>query len=123
MAADAQALREARTALAASQDTVTRTITRYRTLRDTLNIRDTVQVKVYVQRADSVVRSCTGLLSSCALYHVRAESVIAGLQTENDALAAEVKALHPSRLRTAWSRIRLPLAFVGGVWVGSRIVR
>ena len=123
MAADAQALREARTALAASQDTVTRVVTRYRMLRDTLDIHDTVQVVRFVERADSVVRACTELQSSCERFRVRADSVIAGLTLEHDALAAEVKALTPSRVGRLWSRVRVPLVFAAGLYVGAKAAR
>jgi hypothetical protein len=96
---------------------------RYRTIRDTLNIRDTVQVRVFVERSDSVVRACTELQNACQQYRVRAESVIADLHVENDALRAEVKAIHGSRIVNVWNKIKLPLAFTAGVYAGSRIVR
>lgn len=96
---------------------------RYRTIRDTLNIHDTVQVIRFVARADSVVRACTELQSSCALFRVRADSVIAGLTTERDALTAEVKALHPSRVGRLWGQVKVPAAFLAGAWIGSRVVR
>ena len=123
MAADAQALREARAAVVHDSIHVARDVYRYRTIRDTTRLTDTVWVKAALASADSVAKSCTELQSSCALYHVRAESVIAGLQTENDALAAEVKASHGSRLGNAWSRVKLPLAFVAGAYIGAKVTR
>ena len=123
MAADAQALREARAAVAHDSLHVAAVVYRYRTIRDTLDVHDTVQVTRFVARADSVVRACTELQSSCALFRQRADSVIAGLQTENDALAAEVKASHGSRLGNAINHLKVPVAFLAGAWIGSRVVR
>lgn len=123
MAADAQALQVARASMRHDSIQVERTVYHYRDFRDTFQLTDTVQVKVFVARADSVVRACTELQSSCALFRVRAESVIAGLTQEHDALAASVAASRPSRVGRAWASVRLPLAFVAGAWVGSRVVR
>lgn len=123
MAADAQALREARAAVVHDSVTVTRTVARYHTVRDTTRLTDTVWVKQMLAAGDSVVRSCTELQSSCALFRVRADSVIADLQTENDALTAEVKALHPSRVGRLWNQVKVPAAFLAGAWLGSRVVR
>ena len=123
MAADEKALGESRARVVHDSVTVTRAVQHYTTLRDTTRLTDTVWVKQVLASSDSVVRSCTALLSSCALYHVRAESVIAGLQTENDALAAEVKAIHGSRIVKAWDRVKLPLAFVAGAYIGAKVTR
>ena len=123
MAADAQALREARAAVVHDSVTVTRTVARYHTVRDTTRLTDTVWVKQMIAQGDSVVRACTALQSSCALFRVRADSVIAGLQTENDALKAEVKAIHGSRIVNVWSRIKFPLGVAVGLYAGARLSR
>ena len=123
MAADAQALREARTAVVHDSVTVTRAVATYHVIRDTTRLTDTVWVKQVLASSDSVVRACTELQSSCARFRVRADSVIAGLTLEHDALAAEVKALHGSRLGNAINHLKVPVAFLAGAWVGSRVVR
>lgn len=127
MAADAQDLREARTALARADTSATRTIVRYRAVRgiagDTVRLTDTVWIKALIASSDSVVKSCTDLQESCARFRVRADSVIAGLHVENAALAAQVKALHPSRVGTLWNRVKVPLAFVAGAWIGAKVTR
>ena len=127
MAADAQALREAHTALARADTSATRTLVRYRAVRgiagDTVRLTDTVWVKALIASSDSVVRSCTELQSSCALFRVRADSVIADLTTERDALQAEVKALRPSGLSRVWNQVKVPAVFLAGAWLGTRVTR
>ena len=48
-------------------DTVKFTVTKLavKTLHDTLNIHDTTQVKVYIERATAAINSCTDLMSTC----------------------------------------------------------
>ena len=123
MAADAQALREARAAVVHDSVTVTRTVARYHTVRDTTRLTDTVWVKQMIAQGDSVVRACTELQSSCALFRVRADSVIADLTTERDALQAEVKALRPSGLSRVWNQVKVPAVFLAGAWLGTRVTR
>lgn len=95
MAADQDSLAAARARLAQAGGTVVRTITRYRTLRDTLNLHDTTQVKVFVDRADAVAGSCTDFLSKCEQYRQHAETVIADLTLDRDAWKAKADAPDP----------------------------
>ena len=122
MAAQAVALDSARTQVVHDTVRVAFAVHEYRTLRDSLRITDTVQVKVFVAKADSVVRSCTALVESCALFRVRAESSLAGLTLDRDVWKAVAESRKPSR----WSRvqewgIRLGIGYVAfKVGQGSR---
>lgn len=123
LAAQAVALDSARVALTEQQTTVTRTVTKYRAIRDTLNIHDTVQVKVFVAQADSTVRACSALAESCDVFRVRAESSLAGLALDRDRWKLAHDAQRPSGLRRAWDRVKVPLAFTAGLYVGAKAVR
>lgn len=119
MAADAVALGEAQVALRAAADHVHRDVVRYSQIRDTLNIHDTLQVIVFRERADSLKRSCADAVESCDRFRVRAESSLAGVTLDRDRWKLEAESRRPSKWRGA-----LPyVAFVGGVWMGSRVVR
>jgi hypothetical protein len=121
--ADSLALDSARVALAVADKSVTHTVTRYHTLRDTLHLTDTLWVKAVVASADSVVRACTELQTSCQRFRVTAESTIADLRTEREALQAAVKASRPSKLDGFVRRALPVVGFVAGVWVGSKVTR
>lgn len=95
--ANALALDSARKALVQDTRQVARTIVRYSEIRDTLNLTDTVQVRVFVQRADSVVRSCIQLSESCDRFRVRADSSMATLTTDRDFWKARYEHAKPSR--------------------------
>jgi hypothetical protein len=123
MAADSVALVSAREALVTAQGRVATHIATYRTIRDTLRLSDTVAVRVFVERADSVVRSCSALAVSCDQFRVRADSTIAGLRLDRDRWRLAAESARPSGLRLAWDRVKVPLAFVAGAYVGSRVVR
>lgn len=119
MAADAAALDSATHRVARDTVRVRSVIAHYDTLRDTLNIHDTVQVKVIVAKADSVVRACSDLVLSCVARSRIADSVIADLRLDNDVL----RAARPTGLRKFWNDVKVPLAFVGGVIVGVKVTR
>ena len=59
------------------RDTVRVAITRLRTLRDTLNIHDTVQVMHYTWLSDSIASACTEALSACDSTRAAKDAVIA----------------------------------------------
>lgn len=97
MAGDSVALDSARVALATAHASVTRTVTRYQALRDTLNIHDTLQVIVFRDRADSLKRSCTQLDNSCERLRVRADSVIADVTLDRNRWKLSAESLKPGR--------------------------
>lgn len=97
IAADSLALDSARVALRAASEHVTRDVVRYRAIRDTLRLTDTVAVRETLVRADSVVRSCTELVESCARLRVRADSSIADLTLDRDRWKRATESLQPSR--------------------------
>lgn len=119
MHANALALDSARTQLARGRARVTETVIRYQTVRDSLVITDTVKVKVFVQAADSMQRRCTEHVESCDRFRVRADSSLASLSTDRDFWKARYEHAKPSR----WRGVLPYVAFVGGVWVGSKVTR
>jgi hypothetical protein len=123
MAADSVALVSAREALATAQSRVTDHVIRYKTLRDTLRLTDTIAVREFVTRSDSVVRSCSALAVSCDAFRVRADSTIAGLRLDRDRWRLEAEHLKPSRFDSFVRRTLPIVAFVGGVYVGARAVK
>jgi hypothetical protein len=98
-------------------------VIRYKTLRDTLRLTDTVAVREFVERADSVVRSCSALAVSCDAFRVRADSTIAGLRLDRDRWRLQAEAATPSGFDRFVRRTLPVVAFVGGIYVGSRVVR
>lgn len=102
MHANALALDSARHALAARRTQVTQTVTRYQTVRDSLVITDTVQVKVFVQAADSMKRSCMAYVESCDRFRVRADSSLASLTTDRDFWRDRFEHAKPSK----WAPVR-----------------
>lgn len=123
MHADALALDSARVALVRDQAQTVRQLARYSGLRDTLVITDTVAVREFVQRADSVVRSCTELSESCERFRVRADSSLASLTLDRDRWRHVAEDSRPNAMSQFVHRTLPVVAFVGGVWLGSRAVR
>lgn len=125
MAGDSLSLDSARVALAKSSINAGRTIVRYRTARDTVlqHLTDTVRVKEYVARADSVVRSCSELLSVSSLYATRCDSAQASLRLDRDRWKLSAESLKPGRFDGFVRRALPVVAFVGGVYIGSRVTR
>ena len=106
-------------------DTVRVRVTSVKELRDTLNIRDTIQVLVYLERADSALNACTELANSCALFKVTADSLIASQRTELGWWVTHDKGHHSLRTRLR-DRVGLTLgwgaAIAGGqVYVGPQV--
>lgn len=60
---------------------VDRWLTRTKTLRDTLDIHDTLQVKEYVYRTDTLRQACMRCLASAARVNVAADGTQAALRT------------------------------------------
>jgi len=101
MIADSLQLDSARVQLAAKSAQVTRDIVRYRTIRDSLVITDTIQVKQFVERADSVVRNCTALQSSASLFVSRCDSAQQSLRIDRDLWKTRYEGSRPSKWDTA----------------------
>ena len=96
---------------------VTRAVTKYQTLRDTMRVSDTVWVRQFVAQADSTVHACTELLSSCAVFRVTADSTMKAQDAENEVLRKAVTQLQPG-----WfARVKVPLAIAAGFYVGQRL--
>lgn len=121
--ANTLALDAAQKALAAATIHVTRDVFKYREIRDTLRLTDTVAVRETLVRADSVVRSCIQLSESCDRFRVRAESSLATLTLDRDFWKARYEQAKPGRF-DAFVRRTLPVvAFGAGLYVGARAVR
>ena len=123
MAADSVALDSARRELAKAQAKTLKAVASIKVLRDTLNIHDTVQVKVFVERADSVVRSCSELSDACERFRVRSDSLVASLRLSQEVLRKQVASLTPSKPRRFLAASWPVVAFVGGVWIGAKVTR
>jgi hypothetical protein len=114
--------------LAGAERVVLRELTRVRT--DTLMLaprtrEDTVtalvQLPVLAAAHDSLQRSCSAFVVSCGEYRVAAEQRFAADSVYRVGLEAALRGAAPSRLGAVWNRIKLPLAFAGGLYLGSRV--
>lgn len=99
MVADSLALRASDSALTVARSHVEHHAASYTRARDTVlqHLTDTVQVKVFVARADSVVRACSELSESCGQFRVRAESSLATLRLDRDRWKLATESLRPGR--------------------------
>jgi lipoprotein NlpI len=113
--------------LAAAERVVTHVLTQV--LTDTLVLRpltrqDTAtalaQLPTLAAAHDSLQAACSAFVVSCGEFRVAAEqrdtarlAVIAGLERQ-------LHAAEPGRLETIYNRVKLPLAFAGGLYLGSR---
>ena len=95
--------------------TLRRVDTAYVRLRDTLNVHDTIQVKVFVERADSVVKACSLLQLTCAERHTVDSATAAGWQQ----MYRAERAARPAALLTVG---KLAVAALAGFGAG-RIVK
>jgi hypothetical protein len=90
--ATAEGAKTERTAPIVQHDikTVTRTVTRVDSLRDSVTrfIHDTTVVLRYVQATDSALHACRDLVTSCDAYKTSATATIGALRTEVTALKA-----------------------------------
>jgi hypothetical protein len=95
---------EAASHVAHDIDTVTVTVTSYRDLRGSLpeRITDTVYVKQLVAAADAAASACTELAKNCAQLKHDADSTIASVEGERDALQLLYNATKP-RFRDRFS--------------------
>lgn len=115
--------------LAAIHDTVTRL------LRDTLwraaivttppkthedTVRSVVQLPIVVAAYDSLHRSCFAFVVTCDAYKAAAESRFAADSVYQMGLESALHASQPGRLAAIWNRVKLPLAFGGGLYLGLR---
>lgn len=65
----------------ATADTVIRVVTRLRTVRDTLDIHDTVAVKEYVLRVDTLFQQCERCAERMRVLAARADSALAACKS------------------------------------------
>lgn len=85
-------------------------------IRDTLNIHDTIQVLVYVERTDAALHACTDLANACTVYRSHADSLIEGLTRENAAVRQYAE--REARRLQAQKRLTL-VALIGGTLAGA----
>ncbi len=113
MVADSLALDSARAQLSVKTREVTRDVYKYRTLRDTLNIHDTIQVKQFVERANAMERSCSDLQASASLFVSRCDSAQSSLRIDRDLWKTRYEGSRPSTWDAAkeWG-IRLGIGYV-----------
>jgi hypothetical protein len=113
--------------LAGAERVVLRELTRVRT--DTLMLapktaQDTatalVQLPVLAAAHDSLQRSCSAFVVSCRDYRHAAEQRFAADSVYRVGLEAALRGAAPSRLGAVWNKVKLPLAFGVGLYLGSR---
>lgn len=95
-------------------DTVKLVTTRYKTVRDSLLITDTVRLIEYIRVADSTVSACSALVLSCNAFRLTADSTIQARDREKAALREYAESVKPSLVQKYWW-----LAAVGGVAFGA----
>lgn len=72
---------------------LTKEVSKYRVLHDSLRITDTVEVKEFVKQADSTIKACLMTVQTCEQKDSAHKIIESGLRRQNDAL----KALVPSK--------------------------
>lgn len=116
-----------RVQLAAAERVVTRTLTKVRV--DTLELspktakdtaRAVAQLPALAIAHDSLQRSCSAFVVSCGEYRTAAENRFRADSTYRVGLEAALRGAAPSRLGAVWNRVKLPLAFAGGLYLGLR---
>jgi hypothetical protein len=114
--------------LAAAERVVVQELTRVRT--DTLMLaprtaQDTatalVQLPVLAAAHDSLQRSCSAFVVSCRDYRQAAEQRFAADSVYRAGLEAALRGAAPSRLGAVWNKVKLPLAFAGGLYLGLKV--
>jgi hypothetical protein len=115
-------------ALAGAERVVTRVLTQVRT--DTLMLapqtaQDTatalVQFPALAAAHDSLQRSCSAFVVSCRDYRQAAEARFAADSVYRVGLEAALRNARPSRLGAVWNKVKLPLAFAGGLYLGLQV--
>lgn len=116
--------------LAAAERVVTRTLSTVRV--DTLVLRpqtaqDTAravaQLPALAIAHDSLQRSCSAFVVSCGEYRTAAENRFRADSAYRAQLEAALRGAAPSRLGAVWSRIKMPLAFAGGLYLGLQVTK
>lgn len=79
-------LAKAKTDVRVDSVDVVRSVTRLKTLRDTLNIHDTLQVLEYITRTDTVIQRCLACTVSASRLRAAADSVDAKWKVAYDAV-------------------------------------
>ena len=97
-------------------DTVRVTTTKYRTLRDSLVITDTVQVERVLAAADTALVACDSLASSAERFKITADSTIHVQQAATDWYKAESQ--YQSRRANKW---RIAAVALGGLVVWKAV--
>lgn len=92
---------ELETALDAKAETVRVAVTRFRTVRDSVRLTDTVWVKEFVRVSDSTVRACSDLLTSCESFRASSGSLVRSLEVERDFWKRRYESSRPS----FWDRL------------------
>lgn len=100
-------------------DTVRVWLTRYDTLRQTLDVHDTVSVWQFVAAADSSAKACTELANDCAAFRLTADSTIHAMGRERDSYAKLWQAAKPSK----WAKAKPYLFGALGLWLGLQLRR
>ena len=100
-------------------ETVTVRVDRVRTLRDTLNVTDTIQVLVYLERADSALDACSEFVTSCERLRVAADSTVRSLEAERDAIRQYAESVKPAWIEKHWWVPTLGAAAFGA-WLRGR---
>jgi hypothetical protein len=92
-------------------------VPRLQVIHDTLlqHLTDTVLVKQFIEKADSTVKACTDLMSSCAVFRQQATATI-------QALESKVAAIQPPRSCVSTGAVWTVLG-VGVGFVGAKVVR
>ena len=116
--------------LAAAERVVTRVLTKVRT--DTLMLapqspqdtaRAVAQLPTLAIAHDSLQRACGAFVSSCSAFRTAAETRFRADSTYRVQLEAALKRAHPSRLGAVVSKLKFPLAFGAGLYLGLRVTR
>lgn len=69
---------------------------------------------------DSIVRSCNRLVVTCDELQLAAKQQHQADSIYRAGLEAALRGVAPSRLGAVWNKVKLPLAFAGGLYLGTR---
>lgn len=109
---------EAATRVERDVDTVRVIATRYKQVRDSVLITDTLRLIEYIRVADSAVAACTELANSCALFRVSADSTMRSLERERESWKQYAE--RGARRQKVY-KLALPAALIGGVVLGAYV--
>lgn len=97
-------------------DTVRLIATRYKQVRDSVLITDTLRVVEFIRVADSALAACLDLVNACQQFRLSADSLVTQQQSQIDWLGRELS--KRAKRKALAERLLVP-ALIGGIVIGA----